>query len=220
MSITFIIGQDLLNEATTNTTEPFKGLFITKLPSEGVEYGYEVIDHQVILKYETDEDDCLRFNESTITGENLPSTYGVILKLHQASVLEVGAQKYNADVIVNAPDGTYKSIFNDEGLVENHPVEGDVFIKVEGFGYMAVLDHVICDLYRQYVCLDRGVFIPNEFMIRFTKPRGAFIYTPMSYLYSEPLVAESFYATVPSHRWEERRDFFDIHFGQPLGVTL
>jgi len=215
-NITFIISQDLLTEARMNTVEPFKNLYITKLPSVETEYGYEVKDGTIILKYEACEDTRERFTETSDLGDLLPTTYGVLLKIHQANRLKVGVGSYAVDVIVNSPDGAYKTVLNAEGRPEIHPLQGDVFIKVEGVGYTSVLDHVICDIYKQYVYLDHGVFIPNEFLVRYETSSGTWLYAPMSCLFNDPIVAESFHKNIPVSAWKEKREFFDIHFGSQV----
>lgn len=212
---TFVVNHTDLVEASVNTHEPFKNLFITKLPSFDSELGYELTDDTLIVKYE--EVDGERMIMAGITDTTIaamiPTIYGIVLKMHDRRKLQIGKSPViNADVVANTPDGFYTAEGLPGGKVIQHPVAGDVFIAVEGFGYAAVLEHVVCDLYAKYVDIGHGAFIPDEYLIRFQNGER-YEYVTFSKLFHDPLVAQSYHKNIPVSVWEECAEYFSVQYG-------
>lgn len=213
----FVISHDDLLEARINTTEPFSGLFITKLPSFDTELGYEVRGTELIVKYEEVDGERLLLTTGSYYSQEtpLPTIYGIVLKLHGLRTLRVGNNPVVvADVHVNSPDDFYVTRRNAGGLVENHPVKGDVFTYKEGFGYTTLTESAIDDLYRKYVHLGHGAFIPGCYLVRFGSvvDNGSVLYVPLAWLFHDPLVAQAHFPTIDADLWKMKADMFSLNY--------
>lgn len=204
----FIITEDELVEARLNTTEPFDRLFITKLPSEDVEVGYEVRDEVLTIKYEQLDDERLLLAELTadeIRAHDMPHIYGVILKLHGIRKLKLGKDViFYTSVTVNSPCGVWHAVRDTDGTVFEHAVKGTVFIRTEDWRYTALSSATIVELYRRYVLLGQGQFIPSMYLIRVRD----YEYLPLNTMFHLPEVAHSFYPSISSDGWENLRQVF------------
>ncbi len=205
---TFIITQDELVEARLNTTEPFDRLFISKLPSEDVEIGYEVRDDVLTVKYEQLDNDRLmiaNLSPEEVEAYQIPHIYGVVLKLHGVRKLKLGVSTVlYTDVRINQPCGVWHAVQQPDNSVIEHAVDGRVFVLTEDNRYTALSDEHISDLYHKYVPLGQGPFIPSMYLIR----THGYKYVPLNMLFHLPEVAHSFYPEISAVEWERMHEEF------------
>jgi len=208
MKYTFITNQAEVAEASTNTYEPFKNLFITKIPSTGEEVGYELRGDMVVVKYEQTEDERLLIESSSIYDQLdgdvttlIPRIFGVVAHMHHVTKLKLGGKVILIEVMVNRPDGVYYTERTGSGVVIRHALDGLVFMRV-GETYIAVNNATLITLHRQYICLSVGMFIPGEYLVRFVQGEK-FIYAPMAHAFHDAVVAHSFNQAIVPEQWVE-----------------
>ncbi|MNB58504.1 hypothetical protein D3C87_332570 [compost metagenome] len=216
MTYTIIVDSREVAEAQANTREPFKDLFITRLPSECEEVGYERVDDMLVVKYEENED-----GRMTITAQmpyelhdHLPRIFGVIMKLHYGvTKIKLGNKIHRIEVLVNAPTGVY---FNEAilgGRALKHETSGTVFTR-GGDTYAAVNDVTLSILNERFVKKGTGVFIPDSYLVRFIV-NGRYVYQPMSRLFNDVDVAISFNDAITKEEWAEKNQEVINSLGDP-----
>lgn len=186
----FVISKAELEEVARNTTEPFKGLWLSHLPSQGILIGYGVVDNTIVIKFEDNDGERLSAEElyTDMDRMRLPSVYGSILTFHDAHRIEVIDKVVDASVHVNHPDGLYLTEYSRDGRgVVHHTLEGDVF-TLQGDTYVALSAESCKDVIERHLKYDLGMFIPDEYLVRFGKGSG-WIYFPLRYVFHGDVVA-------------------------------
>lgn len=216
MSYTIIVDSREVAEAQANTREPFKDLFITRLPSECEEVGYERVGDTLIIKYEENEDGRMTMSAQLPyeLHDHMPRIFGVILKLHYGvTKIKMGIKTHRVDVLVNAPGGVY---FNEAvigGRVLQHETSGAVFTRV-GNVYAAVKATTITTLNERFVKKGAGVCIPNDYLVRFVI-NERYVYEPMSRMFGDLEVAEGYNDAITKADWLEKNQEVINSLGDP-----
>ncbi|QTH80502.1 hypothetical protein PA10_00304 [Pseudomonas phage pPa_SNUABM_DT01] len=202
---TIIVDAREIAEAQVNTAEPFKDLFVTRLPSECEEVGYERVNDTLIVKYEENEDGRMMITAQMPyeLHDHLPRIFGVIMKLHYGvTKIKLGNKTMRIDVIVNDPTGVYYNEAVLGGKIVRHETAGSVFIRM-GDTYSAVSDIALKVIYERFVRRGTGVFIPDHYLVRFVI-NGRYIYEPMARLFGDAEVAASFNSAIEAADWVEK----------------
>lgn len=216
MTYTIIVDAREVAEAQANTREPFKDLFITRLPSELEEVGYERIDDTLVVKYEENEEGRMVIAAQLpyAIHDHLPRIFGVILKLHYGvTKIKLGNKVHRIEVLVNAPNGVYfnEMILGNRAL--KHEVTGTVFTRA-GDTYAAVNHGTLALLNERFVKKGHGMFIDEAFLVRFII-NGSYVYQPMSRLFNDVDVAVSFNAALTKEDWAEKNQEVLNSLGDP-----
>lgn len=204
MSYTFVIDNNKLEQARSNTHEPFKNLFITKVDSD--EVGYEVLDDVIVIKYEMADDERFVIRSNQTYEENgyitpLPSLFGVVAKIHDCKVMVIGSSKFSIDLVVNSDESEFVASRAKVGYVEYHQSNGVVF-ELVGNRYVAVSNNMIKAIRDSYVAKGLHGMIPEKYMVRF-QLGDRFVYSHLANAYRDPLVAHSFNREIPEERWAD-----------------
>lgn len=205
MSYTIIVDSREIAEAQANTREPFKDLFITRLPSECEEVGYERVEDTLIIKYEENEEGRMAVTAQMPyeLHDNLPRIFGVILKLHYGvTKIRLGNKTHRIEVLVNEPNGVYYNERILGGRSLKHETTGTVFTRGNDV-YSAVNSITLDILNERFVKRGQGVFIPAEYLVRFII-NGSYVYEPMSRLFNDVTVAASFNGAITEEDWIEK----------------
>lgn len=205
MTYTIIVDAREVAEAGANTKEPFAGLFITRLPSEMEEVGYEIIGNTMIVKYEGNEDGRISVTSKmpyAIHG-NIPRIFGIAAKVHNnITQIKLGKDTHRIDVLVNSPVGVYFNEGKIGGKIIRHETEGLVFTRNENT-YCAVTKTTINSIYERFIKRGSGVCIPAEYLVRFVVS-GKYVYQSMSLLFNDGGVAASFNNSISENDWQEK----------------
>jgi len=204
MSYTFVVDNNEIEEARSNTTEPFKNLFITKVDSD--EIGYEVQGDVIVIKYEMVDDERFVIRSNQTYEENgyitpLPSLFGVAAKLHGCKTMVIGSSKFAIDVAVNSEESEYVAARAKVGYVEYHQSNGVVF-ELVGNRYVAVSNNMIKAIRDSYAAKGLHGMIPEKYMVRF-QVGDRFVYSHLANAYRDPLVAHSFNREIPEELWAD-----------------
>lgn len=205
MSYTVIVDSREVAEAQANTREPFKDLFITRLPSECEEVGYEKVGDTLIIKYEENEDGRMMIGAQLPyeIHDHLPRIFGVILKLHYGVTrIKLGSKTHRIEVLVNAPGGVYYNEAMIGGRALKHETTGTVFTR-GGDTYAAVNQATLDLLHERFIKRGHGQFIDDTFLVRFVV-NGTYVYQPMSRLFNDVEVAMSFNGALTEADWAEK----------------
>ncbi|MNH65410.1 hypothetical protein D3C73_174190 [compost metagenome] len=216
MSYTIIVDSREIAEAQANTREPFADLFITRLPSECEEVGYERAGDTLIVKYEENEDGRMVVNAQLPyeLHDHLPRIFGVILQLHYGvTKIKLGNKIHRIEVLVNAPCGVYHNEAVLGGRALKHETTGTVFTR-GGDTYAAVNEATLGLLNERFVKRGTGVFIPEMYMVRFVI-NGRYVYQPMSRLFNDVDVATSFNDAISKEEWIEKNQEVINSLGDP-----
>lgn len=205
MTYTIIVDAREVAEAGANTKEPFAGLFITRLPSELEEVGYEVIGNTMIVKYESNEDGRTSVSSKVpyaIHG-TIPRIFGIVAKVHNGiTQIKLGKETHRIDVLVNSPLGVYFNEGKIGGKIIRHETEGLVFTRNDNT-YSAVTKTTLDSLYERFIKRGSGVCIPPDYLVRFVV-NGKYIYQSMSLLFNDGGVAASFNSSISEDEWQEK----------------
>ena len=204
MSYTFVIDNNKLEEARSNTNEPFKNLFITT--AAGDEIGYEVQGDVIIIKYEMADDERFVIRSNQTYEENgyitpLPSLFGVVAKIHDCKVMVIGSSKFSIDLVVNSDESEFVASRAKVGYVEYHQSNGVVF-ELVGNRYVAVSNNMIKAIRDSYAAKGLHGMIPEKYMVRF-QLGDRFVYSHLANAYRDPLVAHSFNREIPEELWAD-----------------
>ncbi|MNO12928.1 hypothetical protein D3C76_25460 [compost metagenome] len=213
-SYTIVVDSREVAEAQANTNEPFKNLFVTRLPSECEEVGYERIDDTLVIKYEQTEDGRLQISaqQTYEFTDNLPRIFGVILKLHYGVTrIKLGNKVVRIDVLQNEPNGVYYNEPVIGGRVVRHETKGVVFTRADNT-YSAVTDTTLAVIRERFVRRGTGVFIPDSYLVRFTV-NNSYVYEPMSRLFGDAEVAASFNLAIDASTWTDKTNEIVKHLG-------
>jgi hypothetical protein len=216
MTYTIIVDSREIAEAQANTREPFADLFITRLPSECEEVGYERAGDTLIVKYEENEDGRMVVNAQLPyeLHDHLPRIFGVILQLHYGvTKIKLGNKIHRIEVLVNAPCGVYHNEAVLGGRALKHETTGTVFTR-GGDTYAAVNEATLALLNERFVKRGTGVFIPEMYMVRFVI-NGRYVYQPMSRLFNDVDVATSFNDAISKEEWIEKNQEVINSLGDP-----
>lgn len=215
-SYTIIVDTREVAEAQANTREPFKDLFITRLPSECEEVGYERAGDTLIVKYEENEDGRMAITAQMPyeLHDHLPRIFGVIMQLHYGvTKIKLGSKTHRIHVLVNEPNGVY---FNEAilgGRVLRHETTGTVFTR-GGDTYSAVNEATLAILEERFVKKGTGIFIPDTYMVRFVI-NERYVYQPMSRLFNDVAVASSYNDAISKEEWAEKNQEVINSLGDP-----
>lgn len=216
MSYTIIVDAREVAEAQANTREPFKDLFITRLPSELEEVGYERIDDTLVVKYEENEEGRMVISAQLpyAIHDHLPRIFGVILKLHYGvTKIKLGDKIHRIEVLVNAPNGVYYNEAILGGRVLKHEVTGTVFTR-GGDTYAAVNHTTMALLNERFIKKGHGMFIDDSFLVRFVV-NDRYVYQPLSRLFNGVEVAMSYNPALTKEDWAEKNQEVLNSLGDP-----
>lgn len=204
MSYTIIVDSREVAEAQINTREPFKNLFITRLPSECEEVGYELAGDTLIIKYEENEEGRMEVTAQMPyeLHDHLPRIFGVIMQLHYGvTKIKLGTKIHRITVLVNEPNGVYFNEYKGTRVIK-HETTGTVFTQ-GGDTYTAVNATTLSIINERFVKKGTGVFIPAEYLVRFII-NNRYVYEPMSRLFNDVDVAISFNGKLTHTDWVEK----------------